>query len=154
MMCNSCYSNCCCGCALMENVASALNNLFSTRPYCNCSGCSCNRNSDFLNGFMSGVNAANTCDHGHGCGWFREGRSGCGCCDQENRSGYGNCRGREGGYNCGCRCGRRDRCGSDCGSCGTRNLSAYTNCGDALNDEYYARQYGLISCPVRICSCN
>ncbi len=139
-------TNSCCqsvGCCLLNSFADAINNLFSTQPYCgggNC-GCGCNRSTTaFTNGFVSGVNAAYTV-------------SGCGCNGNQNGNpiGFGaqpvaaNGFGPGPGHN-GCGCG----CGSNA------DLSPYTACNNQCYDPYYAQQYGLYPFNTGsngICSC-
>ncbi len=130
-MCNTCGCNnnrsgngCGC-CALLNEISSAIRNLF-TSP-CNSCGCGCNNNRSG-NGCGCGCNGNNRSGNGCGCG-CNNNRSGngCGCGCNNNRSGNG----------CGCGCNR------------SNDLSGYTGCGNY--DSYYARQYGLCNSG---CSCN
>lgn len=80
-MSNSCQSCGSLGCCLMNSFANAIDNLFSTAPYCGC-GRSGNPVS-FTDGFVSGVNAANEIyglgNGNGGCGCGGNGNGGCGC---------------------------------------------------------------------------
>ncbi len=138
-----CNSNSC-GCCLLNNFANAINNLFSTEPYCGCPrrGCGCGCSTPvttFTNGFLSGVNAANAVNN---CGCGNQNNCGCG-----NQNGCGCNQNGNGGIapvnNNGCGCGAN------------ADLSAYTNCGNGCYDAYYAQQYGLypFNTGNGICSC-
>ena len=147
-----CNSNSCgnsVGCCLLNNFADAINNLFSTEPYCGCHGnhgCGCNGGRPvnlFTDGFVSGVNAANTV---YGCGC--NGNNGCGCSGNGGNGGFGiqAVSNFFGPVSSGCGCG----CGSNA------DLSSYTACNNQCFDAYYAQQYGLYPFNTSsngICSC-
>lgn len=113
----------------MNGVLNALENLFSTAPYCNGGGhggCGCNNgNRNFANGFITGVNAANAANNING---------GCGCNGNGNWNGNGGC-------GCGCNGNGNNAVPFANGFGG--DLSGYTGCGCPTNDCYYARQYAL-----------